>query len=129
MEDNIKYKFFSEEAYQKLLRHVIKQVHIDVNDAAIKDSYRHAVAEKKYSLEYTGYDCVPVMDMIEQCVVSWAKVNASKDFFVSTGKHDWMVKDIVGSFTYTTNRLFVDMCDKYIGGLAPDKKGGEHENV
>ncbi len=109
--EGVKYKSYSEEVYQELLNYIKKQMNIDVADEEIVDSYRHAIAEDRYSLEYTGYHYFPIMDKIEDYTLKWAKLRTEGDFLVFPTDCEWMVKDQVGSFTYVTNRLFVDLCE------------------
>lgn len=107
----MKYKEYSEEAYQSILSCVINSVRIDVNDPGIKRLYIQAARVPKFSIEYSCEDIALIMPEIEKAVWTWKKENAEDSFFVDGGENWWMVKNIVGTFTYTTNRLFMDMCE------------------
>ena len=107
----MKYKEYSEEAYQSILSYVINSVRIDVNDPGIKRLYIQAARVPKFSIEYSCEDIVLIMPEIEKAVWTWKKENAEESFFVDGGENWWMVKNKVGTFTYTTNRLFMNMCE------------------
>ena len=107
----MKYKEYSEEAYQSILSYVINSVRIDVDDPGIKRLYIQAARVPKFSIEYSCEDIALIMPEIEKAVWTWKKENAEDSFFVDGGENWWMVKNIVGTFTYTTNRLFMNMCE------------------
>ena len=107
----MKYKEYSEEAYQSILSYVMKSVEIDENDPYIKRLYIAAARVPKFSIEYSCEDISHIMLKIEKAVWAWEKENTEGDFFVDGGENWWMVKNQVGTFTYTTNRLFMDICD------------------
>lgn len=107
----MKYKEYSEEAYQSILSYVINSVRIDVNDPGIKRLYIQASRVPKFSIEYSCEDIALIMPEIEKAVWTWKKEYAEDSFFVDGGENWWMVKNIVGTFTYTTNRLFMNMCE------------------
>lgn len=107
----MKYKEYSEEAYQSILSFVINSVRIDVNDPGIKRLYIQASRVPKFSIEYSCEDVALIMPEIEKAVWTWKKEYAEDSFFVDGGENWWMVKNKVGTFTYTTNRLFMNMCE------------------
>ena len=107
----MKYKEYSEEAYQSILSYVINSVRIDVNDPGIKRLYIQAARVPKFSIEDSCEDIALIMPEIEKAVWTWKKENAEESFFVDGGENWWMVKNKVGTFTYTTNRLFMNMCE------------------
>lgn len=99
------------EAYQSILSYVINSVRIDVDDPGIKRLYIQAARVPKFSIEYSCEDIALIMPEIEKAVLTWKKENAEESFFVDGGENWWMVKNKVGTFTYTTNRLFMNMCE------------------
>lgn len=107
----MKYKEYSEEAYQSILSYVINSVRIDVDDPGIKRLYIQASRVPKFSIEYSCEDIALIMPEIEKAVWTWKKENAEDSFFVDGGENWWMVKNKVGTFSYTTNRLFMNMCE------------------
>lgn len=107
----MKYKEYSEEAYQSILYYVGKHVKVDVNDPNIKSLYIEAARVPKFSIEYSCADIACIMLEIEEAVWTWMKENAENSFFVDGGENCWMVKNQVGTFTYTTNRLFMNLCE------------------
>ena len=52
----MKYKEYSEEAYQSILSYVMKSVEIDENDSYIKRLYIAAARVSKFSIEYSCED-------------------------------------------------------------------------
>lgn len=107
----MKYKEYSEEAYQSILSYVINSVRIDVDDPGIKRLYIQAARVPKFSIEYSCEDIALIMPEIEKAVWTWKKEYAEDSFFVDGGENWWMVKNKVGTFSYTTNRLFMNMCE------------------
>lgn len=107
----MKYKEYSEEAYQSILSYVINSVRIDVDDPGIRRLYIQAARVPKFSIEYSCEDIALIMPEIEKAVWKWMKEYAEDSFFADEGENWWMVKNKVGTFTYTTNRLFMNMCE------------------
>lgn len=91
----MKYKEYSEEAYQSILTYVINSVRIDVNDPGIKRLYIQAARVPKFSIEYSCEDIALIMPEIEKAVWMWKKENAEESFFVDGGENWWMVKNKV----------------------------------
>jgi len=91
----MKYKEYSEEAYQSILSYVMKSVEIDENDPYIKRLYIAAARVPKFSIEYSCEDISLVMPKIEKAVWAWEKENTEGVFFVDGGENCWMVKNQV----------------------------------
>lgn len=81
----MKYKEYSEEAYQSILSYVMKSVEIDENDPYIKRLYIAAARVPKFSIEYSCEDISHIMLKIEKAVWAWEKENTEGDFFVDGG--------------------------------------------
>lgn len=102
----MKYKEYSEEAYQSILSYVMKSVEIDENDPYIRRLYIAAARVPKFSIEYSCEDISLVMPKIEKAVWAWEKENTEGNFFVDGGENWWMVKNQVGIYLHYQPSLY-----------------------